>query len=390
MRLAAALRLSDGDIVALMGDAGRLTALFRLADDLVEAGGRVITTSTEPLSTAWLERAPRHLSAFAANRIAVEAALEKHAHLLITGPVDRTLQRAAGVTPGLIETLHAIPNLAAILVNTELPTPDFATRALWVGDAPHTAPDLAAPATLLLNQVETPEALETARPLAAALLTNENVEAVLLGSARRPNAVRQVHARVAAIVLAAGRSERMMGRLKQLLPWAGTTLLGEVVHRLRATSVFDIVVVTGAEREAVEASLAEVRRADARVRCAFNPDFAAGEMARSLQVGLRALPANRQAALVALADQPRIEPGVVEAVLQRWRETQAPVVAPVHAGRRGHPLLFDRALWPALLALPLRANPRDVVEQAVIEKVEVDTESIFFDVDTPEDYAQRP
>lgn len=389
MRLAAALRLSDGDIVAVMGDAGRLTALFRLADDLVEAGSRVITTTTEPLSTAWLERVPSHLSAFAANRAAVEATLEKHAHLLITGPVDRTLRRASGVTPGLIETLHAIPDLAAILVNTGLPAPDFATRTLWVSDAPSLPAGLTAPATLLLNHLETPEALEAARPTAAGLLKDENIEAVLLGSARKPNAVREVHARVAAIVLAAGRSVRM-GRLKQLLPWAGTTLLGEVINRLRAVSVSDIIVVTGAEREAVESSLAEMQQADARVRCVFNPDFAAGEMARSLQAGLRALPANRQAALVALADQPRIEPAVIEAVLQRWRETQAPVVAPVHAGRRGHPLLFDRSVWPALLALPLQANPRQVVEQTAVEKVEVATDSLFFDVDTPEDYAQRP
>lgn len=389
MRLAAALRLSDGDIVAVTGDAGRLAALFRLADDLVEAGGRVITTTTEPLSAAWLERAPRHLSAFAANRAAVEAALEKHAHLLLTGPVDGTLRRAAGVTPGLIETLHAIPGLTAILVNTELPFPDFATRTLRVCDAPQTAPGLTAPATLLLDRVDSTETLGAARRMAPDLLVNENVEAVLLGSARWPNAVREVHARVAAIVLAAGRSMRM-GRLKQLLPWAGTTMLGEVVSRLRATSVSDIVVITGAEREAVESSLAEVMKTDARVRCVFNPDFAAGEMARSLQVGLRALPANRLAALAALADQPRIEPSVIEAVLQRWRETQAPVVAPVHAGRRGHPLLLDRALWPALLALPLHANPREVVERLAIEKVEVDAEDIFFDVDTPEDYAQRP
>ncbi len=389
MRLAAALRLTDGDIVAVVGDAGKLTALFRLAEDLAEVGGRVITTTTEPISAQWLGRTPCHLSAFAANRAAVEAALEKHAHLLITGPVDRTRQRAAGVSQGLIETLSAIPNLSALLINTEPPVSPFATRTLWVRDLPRPAPAIAVPATLLLNDVESPEAREAARRTAAGLLATENIEAVLIGSARKPNAVREVHARIAAIVLAAGRSQRM-GRAKQLLPWAETTLLGEVVNRLRAAPVADIVVVTGAEREAVEASLADMQQADARIRCVFNPDFAAGEMARSLQTGLRALPANRQAALVALADQPRVEPATVEAVLQRWRETQAPVVAPTHAGRRGHPLLFDRSVWPVLMALPLHANPRAVVEQVAVEKVEVDTNSIFFDVDSPEDYAQGP
>jgi molybdenum cofactor cytidylyltransferase len=180
-----------------------------------------------------------------------------------------------------------------------------------------------------------------------------------------------------------------MGRPKQLLPWGGTTMLLAVVERLRAASVADIVVVTGAEREAVEASLADVAAVDGRVRAVFNPDFATSEMARSLQAGLGALPANRLAALVVLADQPEIEPQVAEAVIQRWRETLAPVVAPYLGERRGHPLLFDRALWPRLMALPADANPRDAVRAAgQIERVPVEAVSILSDIDTPEDYAR--
>jgi molybdenum cofactor cytidylyltransferase len=214
------------------------------------------------------------------------------------------------------------------------------------------------------------------------------VEAVLIGSVRKPNAVREVHARAAAVVLAAGRSTRM-GRPKQLLPWGETTLLVEVVRRLRQTAVADIVVVTGAERAAVEASLAAEQSADRRVRCVFNPEYAVGEMARSLQAGLRALPADRLGALVVLADQPGLQPRVVEAVLQRWRETLAAALAPFYLGRRGHPLLFDRALWPAILALPAGANPREAVLAAgAVEPVDVDTDSILRDIDTPADYAQ--
>lgn len=399
MKLASALRLDDGEIVAIMGPGDSTSALFRLADDLVESGGRVISTTLAPLEVAHLSRAPQHLSAFDANRARVEAALSRHAHVLLTGPVDHTLGHAAGVTPGLIEDLHAVPNLTAILVLSEAIVPASATRVVWVGDFDSAAvvvtsvSDVASRLNggrvhVFMDRVETAEALTQARTLAAHLLQFDGVESVLLGAVHKPNAVREAHGRVAAVVLAAGRSTRM-GRLKQLLPWGEhTTMLGAVMQRLRATSVADIVVVTGAERAAVEAALSDEMHADARVRCLFNPDFATSEMARSLQAGLSALPANRLAVLVALADQPQIEPAVVEQVMQRWRETQAHVVAPFVGQRRGHPMLFDRALWPKLMALPPEANPRDALPAAAFfERVPVETESILLDIDTPDDYA---
>ena len=159
-------------------------------------------------------------------------------------------------------------------------------------------------------------------------------------------------------------------------------MIGAVVRRLRAGGVNEIVVVTGAARAEVESALAGVP-----VRFAFNPDFETSEMARSLQVGLRALPPNCSAAVVALADQPALEPEVLRALLQRWRETLAPVVLPVRRGQRGNPVVFDNAFWPDLLALPASANPRDALRVAKpIETVETDRASIHHDIDTPEEY----
>jgi CTP:molybdopterin cytidylyltransferase MocA len=110
-------------------------------------------------------------------------------------------------------------------------------------------------------------------------------------------------------------------------------------------------------------------------------------MARSLQIGLRALAPNISAVMVALADQPQIEPATVEKILQRWREKRAPVIAPFLGEQRGHPLLFDRAVWDDLLKLPFTANPRDFLRTVErIEKVLVETDSILKDIDTLSDY----
>lgn len=399
MRLTTALRLEDGEIVAFVGGGGKTTAMFRLADEIVEAGGRVITTTTTPLSLVQAQSAPVHFSAFEIDRARLEAALDKKSHVLLTGPTDLETGQARGVTRGLISSLRAVPDLMAILIraaNPVLAEPDIPEEVTLVVPIIGTevfsqrewkSVPTGARVIPLINHVETPEQLAAARETAGYLLQSPAIRGVAIGAARRSNPVQEVYGRVAAIVLAAGRSTRM-GRPKPTLKWGGgRTMIGQVVQQLRAGGVDEIVVVTGSDREEVEAALT----ADgASVRLVFNSDFEKAEMARSLQVGLQNVPAGYLAVLVVLGDQPQIEPEVVRAVMQRWRETLAPVVAPMYQQRRGHPLLFDRSTWPGLGALPPEANPRDFLKAASqVEYVEVDTDSILRDVDTPEDYARE-
>ena len=199
---------------------------------------------------------------------------------------------------------------------------------------------------------------------------------------------------VAAVVLAAGQSSRM-GQLKQVMLWgAGGTVIGEVVRRLRQVpALSEIVVVTGRDRELVEASVAQVLTAGPAapaVRTVFNPKFAEAEMARSVEAGLNVLPDNVQAALVVVGDQPQLRPAIIAALLQRWQETAAPVVAPFYQGQRGNPVLLARAVWPLVRALPDSANPRQIFKAAVrIERVDVADDTILRDLDTPEDYARE-
>ena len=63
-------------------------------------------------------------------------------------------------------------------------------------------------------------------------------------------------------------------------------------------------------------------------------------------------------------------------------------VAPRYEGRRGHPVLLDRAYWAAMLALPADAKPRDVIEAARerLRLVDVEDEGVLLDIDTREAY----
>jgi len=183
----------------------------------------------------------------------------------------------------------------------------------------------------------------------------------------------------AAIVLAAGKSRRMR-RNKLRLPFGAVTVVEAVVREIRA-AVGDVVVVTGYEREAIEAM--PFGRA---VRFAFNEDYIEGEMLSSVQVGLRAMRSDCQAALIAQADQPHVPTETIERILKAHRP--GCIVIPSYRRRRGHPILLDRVFWPAVLALPLDATLRTVIHAHAenIVHVAVDTNTVLDDLDTQEDY----
>ncbi len=134
--------------------------------------------------------------------------------------------------------------------------------------------------------------------------------------------------RAAAVVLAAGAATRF-GSPKQRL------LLPLVLERLRASSVEEILVVVGAYAVATDAPV---------VHC---DDWRRGPGA-SLRCGLRALPASVDAAVVVLADGPHLSPGAVDRVVDSWRSGAGSVLAASYGGRRGHPVLLDRAAWESV------------------------------------------
>ncbi|MDQ3812754.1 MAG: nucleotidyltransferase family protein [Armatimonadota bacterium] len=189
------------------------------------------------------------------------------------------------------------------------------------------------------------------------------------------------HGNIAAIVLAAGLSQRM-GRLKPLLPFDGKPMLARVLDNLLAAApIASIIVVTGH-------AAPEIRHAldGYPVEFAHNAGYATGGMVSSVQTGVRALPEGTAAFLLVLGDQPVVQSATLQALLAAWRETDAPIVLPVHSGRRGHPVVFARRCAGEILDLPADATLRSVVARHAALEVVVDDAAVLDDVDTPEDY----
>jgi len=191
---------------------------------------------------------------------------------------------------------------------------------------------------------------------------------------------------ITALILAAGQSRRM-GQPKMSLPWGETTVLEKVIATFKAADVGDILVITGGDRERVEALVGDSARA------IFNPNYAKGEMLSTVQAGLTGLKPDAEAALIGLGDQPQIQERSVRSVLDEYRKSGAALVVPSFRMRRGHPWLVARPHWDEILRMSPPASLRDFLNRHAdeIHYVELDNQSILQDLDTPEDYLKsRP
>ena len=190
-----------------------------------------------------------------------------------------------------------------------------------------------------LNKADDTVSLENGRETARSLLLRPQVDSVAIGALEGAEPMREVWTRVGAVVLAGGGAKRF-GALKQLASWHNGSLVAHVTTQaVNCEDICRVVVTTGAGAPEVGAAVA-----GAGVEIAFVEDWAIGQ-SRSVQTGLAVLLVGEPrlgAAIFLLADQPGVTPALIHALVQRHRETLAPVVAPRYRGQRGNPVLFDR------------------------------------------------
>lgn len=200
-------------------------------------------------------------------------------------------------------------------------------------------------------------------------------------------------ARVAGLVLAAGRSARMGASTNKLtVEVDGLPLIAWPVEAMAGAGIQSPLVVTGFESEAVRAALAGRE-------CVFShhEDWRAG-MGASLAFGVAQIMAEERrgkkrwdALLIGLGDLPGLRASEVEGILAAASSEamQEQIVIPSFQGRRGHPVLFGRAFWPALAALSGDEGAKAILAAAgeAVVDVEAETDSILADLDTPEDLA---
>ena len=187
--------------------------------------------------------------------------------------------------------------------------------------------------------------------------------------------------RIAAILLAAGRSTRMGGPNKLLAEIGGRPLVRITAEQALASRARPVIVVTGHQRDKVEAALKGLD-----VRTVHNPNFAEG-LSTSVKTGLAAVPETADGAIVCLADMPQVTAPLIDKLVGAFDpERGALVVIPTIDGKRGNPVVWARRFFPELMGLDGDVGARHLIgryPEAVAEVALTDTAALV-DVDTPE------
>jgi molybdenum cofactor cytidylyltransferase len=188
---------------------------------------------------------------------------------------------------------------------------------------------------------------------------------------------------IVGVLLAAGESRRM-GALKQLLPYRDKSLVEHCVDNLLASKLDEVIVVTGHRDSEVRAAIGS-----RPVKIVHNAHYQQG-MASSIKRGIDEVSDTARACVIALVDQPRIEPETIDRLIETYQRDASLVVIPSYRQKSGHPILIDLTLREEILAMDPEVGLRQVVQahREGISRVEVSSPSVLEDCDLPEDYDQ--
>jgi molybdenum cofactor cytidylyltransferase len=188
-------------------------------------------------------------------------------------------------------------------------------------------------------------------------------------------------ARIAAIVLAAGRSSRMGVANKLLADVDSVPMVRRVVDAALASAARPVVVVTGNEQGKVQAALR-----GCRVTFTHNPNFVEG-MSTSLRAGLTALPGTIAGALVCLGDMPLVTPAVLDRLIAAFNPDEGrSICMPTWNGKRGNPVLWDRRFFGEMADLAGDVGAKHLIGEhaELVAEVAMPDDAVLTDIDTPE------
>jgi len=188
--------------------------------------------------------------------------------------------------------------------------------------------------------------------------------------------------RVAGLILAAGKSQRM-GSPKPLLRIYGRTFLEHIASEAQQSNLTEVKIVLGFEAELILERLPQLRP-----NVFINPEYEQGQLS-SLIRGLKSLEGDSLDGLMPfLVDHPFVHRDLINQLLDSFSNHQNPIVIPTFQKKRGHPLIFAHELFPELINAPVDQGAIVVVRKYEDKILHVETRQagILLDIDTPKAY----
>ena len=165
---------------------------------------------------------------------------------------------------------------------------------------------------------------------------------------------------------------------KLLLDINGRSLIEHVVDAITASSITEIIIVVGHDREDVVSALDGYK-----VRFVENPDFIQG-ISTSIRAGLGAISGNPDAVMVSLGDMPLVTSETINALITAYNpEAKQEICVPVYQGKRGNPVLWSSRFIHEMMLLSGDKGARDLLtrHQEIVQDVIVHDSGVVVDFD---------
>ncbi len=193
-----------------------------------------------------------------------------------------------------------------------------------------------------------------------------------------PQAPRQP--RIAALILAAGRSSRMAPANKLLVEIDGQAMVARAVDTAMRSQATAVVAVLGNDASRVRQVLA-----GRDVTIVENAKFADG-LSTSLQVGLAALPSDIDGVLIMLGDMPRVTSHHLDRLIAAFNPVEGRAICvPTHRAKRGNPILWESRFITEMKGLSGDQGARSLLGPHADQvcEVEMSDDGVLLDIDTP-------
>ena len=186
-----------------------------------------------------------------------------------------------------------------------------------------------------------------------------------------------------AVLLAAGRSERMGRNNKLLLNVDGIPLVRKSAINILNSNVTSMTVVTGFDENKIVNALSGLN-----VNFVKNINFREG-LSSSLKAGLANITPTPSAVIICLADMPKIQPEHINQLIENFDPLKGwEICIPTNNGKRGNSVLIGSRFFPYIFETSGDFGAKQVMKQHSdkIVEVEIGTSDIHFDIDTQDEY----
>lgn len=187
--------------------------------------------------------------------------------------------------------------------------------------------------------------------------------------------------KIAAVILAGGRSSRM-GYPKPLLKIRNKSFLEIIREKISKAGIEDIYLVLGSEAEFIKKNLNTKG-----IKIIINRNWKKGQVS-SLKAAIKKIESNTDGIMMFLIDHPQVKFVTLKKMIEFFRENDADIIVPEYNGCGGHPVIFHRKVFNALMKVPLDQGARAVLrnKKYITQRVSVNDPYIRQDVDTSGEY----